>query len=67
MACPTKLLLSKTRYQLKLVTFLKPGLLAYADGQKFPDGPWCQEGDWVIFASDMLVLVLRLKAAKSGF
>ena len=29
---------------------LKTGPLAYADGQKFPDGPWCQEGDWVIFA-----------------
>tara|TARA_R100001510_G_scaffold45446_1_gene42129 strand:- start:286 stop:714 length:429 start_codon:yes stop_codon:yes gene_type:complete len=29
---------------------LKAGVLAYADEQKFPDGPWCQEGDWVIFA-----------------
>ena len=23
---------------------LKAGVLAYADEQKFPDGPWCQEG-----------------------
>ena len=21
---------------------------AYADKDKFPDGPWCKEGDWVI-------------------
>ena len=28
---------------------LKAGPLAYADASKFPDGPWCKEGDWVIF------------------
>jgi len=28
---------------------LKMGPLAYADASKFPDGPWCKEGDWVIF------------------
>jgi len=28
---------------------LKVGPLAYADEFKFPDGPWCKEGDWVIF------------------
>ena len=22
---------------------------AYGDLNKFPDGPWCKEGDWVIF------------------
>ena len=22
---------------------------AYGDLNKFPDGPWCEEGDWVIF------------------
>jgi co-chaperonin GroES (HSP10) len=26
------------------------GNLAYKDPDKFPDGPWCQKGDWVIFA-----------------
>lgn len=26
------------------------GNLAYKDSDKFPDGPWCQKGDWVIFA-----------------
>jgi len=28
---------------------LKVGELAYKDKEKFPDGPWCQKGDWVIF------------------
>jgi chaperonin GroES len=28
---------------------LKVGDLAYADESKFPNGPWCVEGDWVIF------------------
>ena len=23
---------------------------AYADKNKFPNGPWCKEGDWVVFA-----------------
>ena len=25
------------------------GPLAYADKEKFPHGPWCEKGDWVIF------------------
>jgi co-chaperonin GroES (HSP10) len=29
---------------------LKVGPLAYRDEDKFPTGPWCKEGDWVIFA-----------------
>ena len=28
---------------------LKMGSLAYRDQDKFPEGPWCKEGDWVIF------------------
>ena len=28
---------------------LRMGDLAYADQEKFPTGPWCQEGDWIIF------------------
>ena len=24
---------------------------AYADESKFPDGPWCKKGDWVILSS----------------
>lgn len=25
------------------------GPLCYADTNKFPTGPWCKQGDWVIF------------------
>jgi co-chaperonin GroES (HSP10) len=25
------------------------GPLAYADTEKFPHGPWCKPGDWIIF------------------
>jgi chaperonin GroES len=28
---------------------LKMGSLAYKDPNKFPDGAWCKEGDWVLF------------------
>ena len=28
---------------------LKMGPDAYKDEQKFPNGPWCKEKDWVIF------------------
>ena len=28
---------------------LKQGPLCYADTNKFPDGPWCNEKEWVIF------------------
>jgi co-chaperonin GroES (HSP10) len=29
---------------------LKVGALAYKDAEKFPVGPWCEQGDWVMFA-----------------
>ena len=29
---------------------LKVGALAYKDVEKFPVGPWCEQGDWVMFA-----------------
>jgi|TARA_R110001592_G_scaffold61736_6_gene188662 chaperonin GroES len=29
---------------------LKVGALAYIDSDKFPKGPWCAKGDWVMFA-----------------
>ena len=28
---------------------LKTGPLAYHDENKFPTGPWCKSGDWVLF------------------
>lgn len=44
----------QTRQLTQLTTtcgyVLKVGELAYADQNKFPTGPWCKEGDWVIFA-----------------
>lgn len=30
---------------------LKVGAEAYADANRFPTGPWCKEGDFVIFRS----------------
>ena len=27
---------------------LKSGPEAYGDKEKFPDGPWCKEGDWIV-------------------
>jgi co-chaperonin GroES (HSP10) len=27
---------------------LKVGPSAYGDKDRFPDGPWCKEGDWVV-------------------
>ena len=29
---------------------LKIGPLAYFDKEKYPTGPWCKKGDWIIFA-----------------
>lgn len=30
---------------------VKLGREAYQDANKFPNGPWCKEGDWVMFRS----------------
>lgn len=30
---------------------VKVGDLAYGDASKFTTGPWCKEGDWVVFRS----------------
>lgn len=27
---------------------LKMGPTAYKDEKRFPDGPWCKEGDWIL-------------------
>jgi len=29
---------------------LSMGSDAYADKTKFPNGPWCKKGDWIVFA-----------------
>ena len=48
------LLADKTIEQQQVSTqvgyVLKVGPLAYQDSDKFPDGAWCQEKDWVMFA-----------------
>jgi co-chaperonin GroES (HSP10) len=28
---------------------MKMGELCYKDESKFPNGPWCKQGDWIIF------------------
>ena len=30
---------------------MKMGADAYADKKRFPSGPWCEEGDWVLMRS----------------
>jgi co-chaperonin GroES (HSP10) len=30
---------------------VKAGAEAYADAAKFPNGPWCKEGDFILFRS----------------
>lgn len=46
-------LADETQRRTQLATIcgyvLKVGDLAYKDETKFPNGPWCKEGDWIIF------------------
>ena len=42
--------LEKLRIATNCGYVLKMGPLAYHDKAKFPTGPWCKTGDWVIFA-----------------
>jgi chaperonin GroES len=39
----------KTQLATTVGYVLRVGDLAYADESKFPNGPWCKEGDWIIF------------------
>lgn len=47
------ILAEETQKRTQLATtcgyVLKMGSLAYADQDKFATGPWCKEGDWIIF------------------
>ena len=47
------LLAEETQKRTQLATncgyVLRMGNLAYSDESKFPNGPWCAVGDWVIF------------------
>jgi co-chaperonin GroES (HSP10) len=42
--------LDKARISTNCGYVIKMGPLAYGDKEKFPTGPWCKKGDWVIFA-----------------
>ena len=42
--------LDKLRIATNCGYVLKMGPLAYHDKEKFPTGPWCKTGDWVVFA-----------------
>ena len=42
--------LDKARIATNCGYVFKMGPMAYGDKEKFPSGPWCKEGDWVIFA-----------------
>lgn len=44
--------LKKAEETASLIGFVvKAGPEAYSDANKFPSGPWCKEGDFVIFRS----------------
>ena len=38
----------KVAYQVGLVMAMGPD--CYADKDRYPDGPWCKEKDWIMFA-----------------
>ena len=42
--------LDKIRISTNCGYVIKLGPLAYNDKEKYPTGPWCKKGDWVIFA-----------------
>jgi len=42
--------LDKLRIATNCGYVLSMGPLAYHDKEKFPTGPWCKKGQWVIFA-----------------
>ena len=42
--------LNDTQLQTVVGYVVKQGPLCYKDADKFPDGPWCTEKQWVIFA-----------------
>ena len=45
----TKQQLDEDQIQTVVGYVVKQGPAAYADKDKFPDGPWCNEKDWIVF------------------
>jgi co-chaperonin GroES (HSP10) len=43
-------ILEEGQIQTVVAYVLKQGPLAYRDKEKFPDGAWCKEKDWIIIA-----------------
>ena len=41
--------LDKERIATIVGLVVRLGPDTYSDKEKFPEGPWCKEGDWVIF------------------
>lgn len=39
----------KTQLATTCAYVLETGPLAFCDESKFPDGPWCKAGDWIVF------------------
>ena len=40
--------ISESQITTNICKVLKIGPSAYKDKERYPDGPWCKEGDWVI-------------------
>lgn len=45
----TQSTLDEDQIQTVVGYVLRQGPLAYADKEKFPEGPWCKEKEWVVF------------------
>ena len=43
-------ILEEGQIQTVVAYIIKQGPLAYKDKEKFPDGAWCKEKDWIIIA-----------------
>jgi|TARA_R110000787_G_scaffold113067_3_gene222114 co-chaperonin GroES (HSP10) len=43
-------ILEEGQIQTVVAYVIKQGPLAYRDKEKFPDGAWCKEKDWIIIA-----------------
>ena len=42
--------LDRARIATQVGYVLKMGDLCYGDKERYPNGPWCKEKDWVVFA-----------------
>ena len=40
--------ISESQITTNICKVLKIGPSAYKDKERYPDGPWCKEGDWVL-------------------